>query len=400
MSASSSKGSNTLRISLARRVKAGQSSTSSLTLLKKLFHTLLGTGKVSILPIRNDSKVSAIKTTNQVNELSLVGARTFLKASRSNSTSIAGDLHILSSLSFQELCLHPKVSDWMNLNGYYLVLSDCQTSDMVRIGFLSRVCQFTWRNDLRLMIKDTLEWPENPFQFRLYFGSISCNKKGTMAQVLMVEVERDNIAAGMDFFCNMFDGENPLSPCGIPYLFLTLYQNSLSDNERAKIIEDINHHVGDVQLIRLYGLKNIDGYVTLKQNVKVQLRKLLLNLRAPQTSTRLFNQVEKETDLESILCSFDSVMYDTVMGNLQNISLFIQQCAQEIDLPSIFVNQDYSILVPPKAISPKKGFFTSKTIPLEIQEHTSFALSKMSKVENANFLLILPHHLPFRHLVP
>jgi len=206
-----------------------------------------------------------------------------------------------------------------------------------------------------------------------------------MAQVLMVEVERDNIAAGMDFFCNMFDGENPLSPCGIPYLFLTLYQNSLSDGERAKIIEDINHHVGDVQLIRLYGLKNIDGYVTLKQNVKVQLQKLLLNLRAPQTSTRLFNQVEKETDLESILCSFDSVMYDTVMGNLQNISRFIQQCVQEIDLPSIFVNQDYSILAPPKAISSKKGFFTSKTIPLEIQEHTSFTLSKMSKVEKRQF---------------
>jgi hypothetical protein len=288
-------------------------------------------------------------------------------------------MHILSSLSFQELCLHPKVSDWMNLNGYYLVLSDCQTSDMVRIGFLSRICQFTWCDDLRLMIKDTLEWRENPFQFRLYFGSISCNKRGTMAQVLMVEVEHDNIAAGIDFFCNMFDGENPLSPCGIPYLFLTLYQNSLSDGERAKIIEDINHHVGDVQLIRLYGLKNIDGYVTLKQNVKVQLRKLLLNLRAPQTSTRLFNQVEKETDLESILCSFDSVMYDTVMGNLQNISRFIQQCVQETDLPSIFVNQDYSILAPPKAISSKKGFFTSKTIPLEIQEHTSFALNKMVK---------------------
>jgi hypothetical protein len=125
------------------------------------------------------------------------------------------------------------VSNWMNLHGYYLVLSNFQSSDMVRIGFLSRVCSFTWRDDLKSMIRDSPEWCENPFQLRLFYGSISSNKKGASAPVLMVEVEHENLAAGMDFFCNMVNGENPLSPCGIPYLFLTLYQNTLSDSERS-----------------------------------------------------------------------------------------------------------------------------------------------------------------------
>jgi hypothetical protein len=114
-----------LRISLARRGKLGSapSSNSSLPLMQKLFHSLLGTRKITILPIRNNSKISPIKSTTQVNELTLVGVKSFLKASKPNSGSIAGDLHILTSMSFDEVCLNTRVSDWMNLHGYYLVLS-------------------------------------------------------------------------------------------------------------------------------------------------------------------------------------------------------------------------------------------------------------------------------------
>jgi hypothetical protein len=65
----------------------------------------------------------------------------------------------------------------LTLQGYYMVLCDCQTSDMVRIGFLSRVRPFVWREDLRNIIKNTALWKSDPFQFRLYPGSLSCNKK-------------------------------------------------------------------------------------------------------------------------------------------------------------------------------------------------------------------------------
>jgi hypothetical protein len=86
-------------------------------------------------------------------------------------------------------------------------------------------------------------------------------------------------------------------------------------------------------------------------------------------------------DTESILCSFDSGMYDIVMQSLPNISTYIRQCVREEDFQKVFVNEDYLIFAPAKVITPKKGFLTTKTIPLEIQEHTSYALSKMSKTE-------------------
>jgi hypothetical protein len=376
-----SKKTGQIRLSLARKPKAGNASLTFLLQLKRFFQALLATRSITILPIRTDSRAQPLKLTSQVNELTLIGSKTFLKASRHTGGSIAGDFHITTTMSFIEVCNHPMITNWMTLNGYYLILSDCQSSDMVKIGFLSRIRPFTWREDLRTVIKDTLEWRENPFQFRLFYGSLSCNKKSKTAPVLLVEVDRENISAGLDFFCNMFDGENLLSPCGIPYLFLTLYQNTLTDNEREKIIDDINHHVGYTQLVRLYGLEDIDNHITLQQNVKVKLRKLILNLRAPQSSTRLFCQVEKEANKESILCAFDSDLYDVVMANLPNISLLIRQCVIESDWKNVFSTADFSLLIPQKVITTKGGFTTSKTIPQDIQEHTSAALGKMKKVD-------------------
>jgi hypothetical protein len=128
-----------LCLSLARRSKSGNSSLAFLPLLKKFFHTLLSTGTITILPIRNDSRAQPLQLSSQINELTVIGSKTFIKPSKPNGGSIARDLHVSTSLSFQEICDHPKIINWMTLNGYFLVLSNCQTSDMVKIGFLSRV---------------------------------------------------------------------------------------------------------------------------------------------------------------------------------------------------------------------------------------------------------------------
>jgi hypothetical protein len=120
-----------------------------------------------------------------------------LKAAKSNS-SLAGDFHVSSSLSFEELSTHATIANWLTLQGYYMVLCDCQTSDMVRIGFLLRVRPFVWREDLKNIIKNTALWKSDPFQFRLYPGSLSCNKKGVMSPVMMVEAERGKVNIGLE----------------------------------------------------------------------------------------------------------------------------------------------------------------------------------------------------------
>ncbi len=358
-----------LRISLASKTHSQ---------LLKFLYCLLSIGGVSILPIQKDSKASPLSSTHQINELSLAGAKIFFKASKPNSGSLAGDFHLTTTLSFDELSSHPKLSIWMTLQGYYMVLCSCQSPDMVRIGFLSRVRLFVWREDMVEAIKSIVEWDKNPFQFHLYPGSISFNKKGVMAPDLMVAVKRDQIKNGLDFFCSVFDGESPLSPCSIPYLFLTLYQNQLTDSEHHQIIEDANLHIGQVSLVHLHGFKGMDCLVTLHQGIAIRLRTLLLRLRTAKSS-KLFLQIEREADLALIVCAFHTVDTELTMSSMSNLSSHLRQCIMESHYDKAFLHQDYTNSALTRSIPIKKGKVTvsSKPIPMDIQEHTSSALSKM-----------------------
>jgi hypothetical protein len=44
------------------------------------------------------------------------------------------------------------------MNGYNVILNSCQTSDMVRLGFLYRVQNFTYRDDLKMHIMQSDQW--------------------------------------------------------------------------------------------------------------------------------------------------------------------------------------------------------------------------------------------------
>jgi hypothetical protein len=134
----------------------------------------------------------------------------------------------------------------------------------------------------------------------------------------MVEVERDQVLMGLDYFCRSFDGENPFSPCGIPYLFFTLYQYQLSDVDRFRIIQDIQPHINDVDIVHLYSFTDIELMVTLRQNVTIKLCKLLMALCANNTNHCLFLQVEKELDPKAItiICVYNKTDKDMVMANL------------------------------------------------------------------------------------
>ena len=139
------------------------------------------------------------------------------------------------------------------------------------IGFLTVVHPFLWRDDLKQMIKETELYQSGPFHFRSFPGSLASNTKGVVALVLMVEVDWENVLSGLDYFCVSCHGENPLSPCGHPFIFFTLYHNQLSALERQNIIQVINHHLGQTGLVHLHGFLVLDELVTLKQNIKIKL---------------------------------------------------------------------------------------------------------------------------------
>jgi hypothetical protein len=256
------------RFSIYRKVytNAGQSVNSQLNLFKSFSKCLKKIdSEAQILPLRNDRQVHPITTTDQINNINEDGLLSFFKPYKRSQRSLSGDFHIGTSLSFDELKTHSELMNWFNLYGYSITLSGCQTSDMVRIGFLSRVRGFTYRDDLSTFIMETEEWKKSPFSFRLYFDTLSSGAKGKQTYVVMIDVDRPNIDLGLRVFQTLFDGDLPSSPNRIAYLFFPLYKKSYTEEERKSIINDNDHHTENINVVALSGLQDLNNFIQLSQ---------------------------------------------------------------------------------------------------------------------------------------
>jgi hypothetical protein len=178
------------------------------------------------------------------------------------------------------------------MHGYNMFLNSCQTSDMVRIGFLSRVRTFTYRDNLCAHIMSSSQWESNQFHFRLYFDTFSTNAKGSLTYVLMIDVDRPSIETGMAFFQNYFDGDLFNSLNKLAYLFLPLYRKNYSEDKCLTIIKDNDHYTENVSVIALSGLNDLNTLVNLNQGTKTTIRHLLLAVPAQTSTNKLFLQIE------------------------------------------------------------------------------------------------------------
>jgi hypothetical protein len=387
---------NKLRFSLIRKnTPTGiNGKGNSLPQLKNFLNLIISiNSQIKILPIRNDTNVHPIKTSDQVMDLSLVGAKHYIKQMKSSFKSLNGDYHIVSPYTFDDFKSHPKIASWLELNGYNIIYNECQESDMVLIGLMSRVSSITWRDDLKREIMNTEEWSKNPFYFRLYPSTLSSNLKGVMTPVLLVDVDRPNIDRGMTFFRTTFDGENKISSCGTSYTFFSLYKNTLTDDDRIKIITDNELHVGHTSFIHMRGIKDVDTIVTLQQNVKVKLRKLLLSLHAADTTNgRIFHQIERQADPEWLTCAFHKADADHVVAKLQTIAPALRSYIIKEDLDQVFSTPDFTLQFVTKTIPIKRGNMqvASKPICSTTQAHTDKMLSKLLATPTKRAIETLP----------
>ena len=71
----------------------------------------------------------------------------------------------------EELQDHKGFQTWLHQHGYNIIKSSCQSSDMVRIDFLSRIRCFTFCDDLHAFIASLPKFKSDPFYFRIYFDT-------------------------------------------------------------------------------------------------------------------------------------------------------------------------------------------------------------------------------------
>jgi hypothetical protein len=251
---------------------------------------------------------------------------------------------------------------------------------MLRIGFLSRVRGFTYRDDLyhHIIAQDT--WSKQPFHFRLYFNSFTANVKGLTAYVLMIDVDRPSIEAAMSFFQEFFDGDSINSPNKIAYLFLPLYRKTYTDNERKSIIEDNDHHTEQTSVVTISGLNNLNNVVQLHQGVSVTIRHLLLAVPAQGTSNgKLFLQIERQASNNWLLCCFNSLDTTKVSLRLAHLETLLKRYITTTEYSKLFAMQEYELKYNGQAAPIKKG--RPKLPILEVPESTAtYASAAMKKL--------------------
>jgi len=290
-----------------------------------------------ILPIRCDMKIYPLSTTDQVNSLEHIGLGNYFKPYKKTQKTLSGDFHISTKLSFPELTEHPAFNTWLKHNGYNVLYNACQTADMVKVGFLSRVRGFTLRSDLQDYIMASAEWKAAPFHFRLYFDAFTA--KGKTAHVLMIDIDRPNLELGIKFFQQWYNGTLTNSPNNLSYMFWPLYKKSYAEEERLKIIADNNYFIGNDSVIGVTGLHPIDNLIKLVNGTYTSIRRLLLSVPTPGTITgHLFVQVERQTANDWLLCCFhqqDSSKVNLRLGTLEDS---LRKCVHQESIPHLFTS--------------------------------------------------------------
>lgn len=71
-----------IRFSLSKQGQFSSSSPNYLPSLKQFLKCVISIGSIKILPIRNDNPINPLRTTDQISELTVVGAKAFFKPSK------------------------------------------------------------------------------------------------------------------------------------------------------------------------------------------------------------------------------------------------------------------------------------------------------------------------------
>jgi hypothetical protein len=331
-----------------------------------------------ILPICNDKHMLSLTTTDQINKIDMMSIQKKFELYKRTTKTLSGDFHISSTLPFDELKHHIKVSNWFELNGYNITLCECQSSDMVKVGFLSRVRGFTYRDDLHTFITDHPLWVQDPFYFRLYFDSFATKICGKTNYVLMIDVDRPNVEKGISFLEQLVDGIQKNSSYAIAYPFFPLYKNTYSNEEQAKIISDCDSHTDNISVVTLYGLNDMDTKVRLRNNVLTPLWYLLLSIPCPGTTNgKCFLQVERQSGSDWLLCAFVSIDSSEVMTKVPMLSEILQCYVLQEDMDNIFRASDKVLKLNGQAMPARKGRLHIPLLPTpeSTLEHTRKVLS-------------------------
>mmetsp|Transcript_16712 Transcript_16712/g.23826 ORF Transcript_16712/g.23826 Transcript_16712/m.23826 type:complete len:563 (-) Transcript_16712:152-1840(-) len=189
---------------------------------------------------------------------------------------LSGNMVLESSLPFQGL--HNKLSDWLSNNNYTMSLSECQTSELVTVGILTKFSFTLNKNDLTTNLQNIIsDLPEEEsFMFTLRLDKWFCRAgENGGVDMLFVAVERNKINQGIAFFCRMYDGVNKKVPDGHNLWFVPTYQIEITDAVRERIGQEQRSWRGEEVACFVTGFHDLSTRVRLRDGSTSTIRNLL-----------------------------------------------------------------------------------------------------------------------------
>lgn len=189
---------------------------------------------------------------------------------------LSGNMVLESSLPFQGL--HNKLSDWLSNNNYTMSLSECQTSELVTVGILTKFSFTLNKNDLTTNLQNIIsDLPEEEsFMFTLRLDKWFCRAgQNGGVDMLFVAVERNKINQGIAFFCRMYDGVNKKVPDGHNLWFVPTYQIEITDAVRERIGQEQRSWRGEEVACFVTGFHDLSTRVRLRDGSTSTIRNLL-----------------------------------------------------------------------------------------------------------------------------
>ena len=291
----------------------------------------------------NDAnRVPPISSPTQVQNPELIDTTKYHKSWTPNQRyGLSGQLLIETSFDFNTLSHH--LYPWLNTAYYQMTLSECQTSELVTIGVFIRASYTLCRMDLTTSTKAIIASLDKELQFDFSFRADTWFFSGGKANVIFVAVARDRLKQGMDYFCNMYDGENKKVPDGHKLVFVPLYQIQLTPEMRERIGQEQRAWQDNEVACFVSGFRDLSTVLNLKDGSRCSLRSLILRLPNHPSSSRraMFHGVDRRPESkEWIAVKYHRDDEAIFKQKAPSIAYDLAQLVIETDIPKIFVNPE------------------------------------------------------------
>jgi len=257
---------------------------------------------------------------------------------------LSGQLLIETSFDFKTFS--ELMQPWLKTAYYQIALSECQTSELVTIGVFIRVSYTICRNDLFAATKAVVDSLPAESQFEFSFRADYWYCSAGRVNVIFVAVARDKLKQGMEYFCNMYDGENKKVPNGVIMLFVPLYQIQLTQEMREQIGQEQRAWQDSEVACFVNGFQDLMTPITFRDGTKGSLRSLLLRFPNHTTSARraLFHGVDRRPEsTDWITLKFHRDDEAFFKKKAPSIAYELAQMVAESDISKIFVNPDVGL---------------------------------------------------------